>query len=80
MGLHTWPARLRQLPSRLFESAVTLIDVVTGLGLVSGTTVALVLGQFVLAGLLALLLLGVALRFTRRRVQERDRQAQRPQA
>jgi hypothetical protein len=75
-----WPAPLRQLPSRLFESAVTLIDVVTGLGLVSGTTVALVLGKFLLAGILVLLLLGIVLRFTRRRVRERDRQVQRTQA
>jgi hypothetical protein len=54
--------------------------VVTGLGMVSGTTVALVLGKFLLAGFLALLLLGIVLRFTWRRVRERDRQAQRTQA
>jgi hypothetical protein len=75
-----WPAPLRQLPSRLFGSAVLALEVVTGLGLVSGTTVALVLGKFLLAGFLALLLLGIVLRFTWRRVRERDRQAQRTQA
>lgn len=66
-----WPSTLRHLPSRLFESAVLALEVAIGLGLVSGTTVALVLGKFLLAGILVLLLLGIVLRFTRRRVRER---------
>jgi uncharacterized membrane protein YfcA len=75
-----WFSTLRRLPSRLLESAAAVMEVVASLGLVSGTAVALVLGRFALAGILALVLLGIVLRFMRRRVREHDPDAQRRSA
>lgn len=75
-----WFSTLRRLPSRLLESATAVMEVVASLGLVSGTAVALALGRFALAGILALVLIGIVLRFMRRRVREHDPDEQRPSA
>ncbi len=67
-----WRQFLRQLLSRLWAATFLVGEVVLGAGLVSGTTVALFIGKFALAACLALALLGVVLRFTRRRARERE--------
>ncbi len=52
--------------SRKFEGALQLLDGAIGLGLISGTAVAIFVGKFILGGILAVLALGVFFRFTRR--------------
>lgn len=61
----------KELSSRLLGSAVAALELAVGLGLLSGATVALFIGKFMLAAWLALGLVGVVLRFTRRRARER---------
>ena len=67
-----WPPSLRALPPTLFELALNALEIATGIGLISGTAVALAIGKFMLAGVLALVLLGIVLRFTRRRARGRQ--------
>ena len=50
------------------ESMAQLIDGAIRLGLISGSAIALALGQFLLAGILAVLAFGMFLRFKRGRV------------
>ncbi len=57
----------RSRTGRLIEGAAWALDWAIGLGLVSGAVVALVLGKLLLGGILALVALGVFLRFKRRR-------------
>ena len=62
----------RELPARWLGSAVMALEAAAGLGLLSGAAVALFIGKFMLAGWLALALLGIVLRFTRRRARDRE--------
>lgn len=57
----------KQPPLALAEGALALLEVALGFGLGSAAAVAAVLGQFLLAAVLALVLFGVALRLLRRR-------------
>ena len=57
----------RSRTGRLIEGAVWALDWAIGLGLVSGAVLAVVLGKLFLGGILALVALGVFLRFKRRR-------------
>jgi hypothetical protein len=52
---------------RLIESAAWALDAWIGFGLVSGAAVAVALGKFAVGGVLAVVAVGVFLRFKRRR-------------
>jgi hypothetical protein len=64
-------AWLKHLAGKVLEGAGLALEIAVGVGLVSGTTVALVMGQFVLAAVLAAALLGILLRFKRGRLARR---------
>jgi hypothetical protein len=53
---------------RLFEGAAVILEIAIRYGLISGAAIAAAIGQFVLAGILAVLALGIWLRFKRGRV------------
>jgi hypothetical protein len=66
-----WRQSFRELLVRLSATALLTGELALGTGLLSGTALALFVGRFMLAAWLALGLLGVVLRFTRRRARER---------
>jgi hypothetical protein len=63
---------LKDLAGKALEGAGYALEIAVGVGLVSGTTVALVMGQFVLAAVLGAALLGILLRFKRGRLARRS--------
>ncbi len=56
---------------RLVEGAAWALDLAMRLGLVAGAVIAAAMGQIFLGGVLALVALGVFLRFKRRRLKSR---------
>jgi hypothetical protein len=55
----------------LAEGAAQLLDTAVRFGLISGSAIAVALGQFLLGGMLAVLAVGMFLRFKRGRVSNR---------
>jgi len=62
---------LKSRTARFVEGGLVLLEVAIRFGLVSGAAIAAALGQFILAGILALLAVGVILRFKRGRLTQR---------
>lgn len=56
--------------STKLDLALDFIDGIVGLGLLSGAALAAIVGQFVLVGVLGGLIIGIFLRFKRRRVRK----------
>ena len=60
---------------RLIEGAAWALDAAIGIGLISGAVVAAVLGKALLGAILALVALGVFLRFKRRQSKSKIAEA-----
>lgn len=64
--------RLKSRFGRIFEAAALILEIALRWGLISGAALAAAIGQVILAGILAILALGIWLRFKRGRVERKE--------
>jgi hypothetical protein len=57
-------------PSAKLDAVLHLVDGAVGIGLISGAALAAIVGQLILGGILAVLALGMFLRFKRGRMRK----------